>query len=117
MLAAVLATTIRARLDSVTFPVGRALSRAGVTANVLTAVGLAGMLGAAALIGAGRFGAGAGVLIGAALADLFDGAVAKSTASATAWGAFFDSVVDRVGDAALFGAIAWRFRVTEPRIT
>jgi CDP-diacylglycerol--glycerol-3-phosphate 3-phosphatidyltransferase len=112
----VLNTAIRARIDIVVFPVGRALAKAGLTANSLTALGLAGSLGAAVLVATGRFGAGGAVLIGAALADLLDGAVAKATGTASRWGAFLDSVADRLGDAALLGAVAWRFREAEPRV-
>ena len=43
----------------------------------------------------------------AALPDLFDGALAKASNTSSQRGAFFDSVVDRVTDAMLFGGVAW----------
>ncbi len=39
--------------------------------------------------------------------DLLDGALAKASGRASARGAFFDSVADRVTDALVLGAIAW----------
>ena len=52
-------------------------------------------------------GIGAGLFIAAALPDLFDGAVAKASGSASPRGAFFDSVADRVTDMAILGGIAF----------
>jgi CDP-diacylglycerol--glycerol-3-phosphate 3-phosphatidyltransferase len=40
--------------------------------------------------------------------DMFDGAVARVTGSGSTWGAFLDSTMDRVADAAIFsGLILW----------
>ena len=39
--------------------------------------------------------------------DLLDGALAKASGRASARGAFFDSVADRVTDALVLGAVAW----------
>src|SRR4051794_30056861 len=48
------------------------------------------------------------VLLGlAALPDLFDGAVAKASGTASQRGAFFDSVSDRVSDSLVLGGLAW----------
>jgi CDP-diacylglycerol--glycerol-3-phosphate 3-phosphatidyltransferase len=43
----------------------------------------------------------------AALPDLLDGALAKASDQASQRGAFFDSTVDRVTDAVLFGGVTW----------
>ena len=48
-------------------------------------------------------------MILAALPDLLDGALAKASNTSSQRGAFFDSVVDRVTDALLFGGVAWYF--------
>jgi CDP-diacylglycerol--glycerol-3-phosphate 3-phosphatidyltransferase len=116
MLPAMLNVAIRGRIEAITLPVGRGLSKAGITPNALTAAGLLGTLGAAVLVATGHFGAGAIVLIASALADLLDGAVAKAAGIASRWGAFLDSISDRIGDASILGAIAWRFRLEEPRV-
>src|SRR5438876_61603 len=62
---------------------------------------------AAAAIGFGQLLLGLLLVILAALPDLFDGALAKASNSSSQRGAYFDSVVDRVTDAMLFGGVAW----------
>jgi CDP-diacylglycerol--glycerol-3-phosphate 3-phosphatidyltransferase len=58
------------------------------------------------------------LVICSALPDLLDGALAKASNSASQRGAFFDSVVDRVTDALLFGGVAWFFATTkDPRLS
>ena len=41
--------------------------------------------------------------------DTLDGHVAKAAGTASARGAFFDSVADRVADSLIFGGLAWYF--------
>ena len=41
------------------------------------------------------------------LPDILDGSVARTSGRATPRGAFFDSVCDRVADAAIFCGVAW----------
>ena len=53
------------------------------------------------------------LVILAALPDLFDGALAKASNTSSQRGAFFDSVIDRVTDALLFGGVAWYFASEE----
>ena len=48
------------------------------------------------------------VLLGGVF-DMLDGIVARTTGKATKFGAFLDSVLDRVSDAVLFLAVAWYF--------
>lgn len=87
---------------------GAGLSRIGFTANALTALGIA-MTGVAAwLVLRGDFLAGGLVLIGGAFLDFCDGAVAKHRGTASTFGAFIDSVSDRVSDGAIFAALTWR---------
>lgn len=97
----------RQAVDRSTTPVGKALVAAGVTADVLTAAGLAMSVAAAAVIALGDFAVGAVLLAATGLPDLFDGPVAKAAGTASARGAFFDSVADRVADSFLYGGVAW----------
>ena len=76
-----------------------ALSR--IHPNMLTAIGLIINAGAAVAFGAGKFMAGALIVIGAGLFDMVDGRVARHTNTATPFGAFFDSVIDRYSDLAM----------------
>lgn len=47
------------------------------------------------------------LLIPAGLLDILDGAVARLRGEASRWGAFLDSVLDRVSDVILFGCLYW----------
>lgn len=38
--------------------------------------------------------------------DLMDGYMARQLGTSSKWGAFLDSTLDRVGDAAIFGGLA-----------
>ncbi|MEY2424965.1 MAG: CDP-diacylglycerol---glycerol-3-phosphate 3-phosphatidyltransferase [Actinomycetota bacterium] len=88
-------------------PVGRAVGRSGISADHLTATGLVFAAGATVAVGSGHLGVGAVLFTAAALPDLLDGAVAKASGTASARGAFFDSVADRVTDMAILGGIAY----------
>ncbi|MGH3850780.1 MAG: CDP-alcohol phosphatidyltransferase family protein, partial [Pseudonocardiaceae bacterium] len=88
-------------------PLGTTLRRAGVSADLLTVLGLVISVAATAVIGAGWLGLGAFVLALSAVPDVLDGAVAKASGSASPRGAFFDSVVDRVADSLVLGGFAW----------
>jgi len=77
-----------------------ALSR--IHPNVLTFLGLVINIAAAFLFARGRFRWAAAVVIGAGLFDMVDGRVARATDRVTRFGGFFDSVLDRYSDLALF---------------
>lgn len=107
----------RAPVDAAVRPIGRALRATRMTPDHLTVVGLVLGAAAAVVVGAGHLHWGLVLVILAALPDLFDGALAKATDSASQRGAFFDSTVDRITDALLLGGIAYHFAVTEdPRL-
>lgn len=86
---------------------GLALTR--ISPNVLTFMGLVINTGAAFLFGYANaqnnvrmFVFAALVIIGAGIFDMVDGRVARQTDQVTVFGAFFDSVIDRYSDVALF---------------
>lgn len=97
----------RYAVDRTTTPVGRALVAAGVTADLLTLVGLVMSAAAAVVIGLGDFAIGVVLVVATGLPDLFDGPVAKAAGTASVRGAFLDSVADRVADGFLYGGLAW----------
>src|SRR6202049_893332 len=80
----------------------RALALSKIHPNVLTFLGLVINIGAAALLAVGQFRWAGGVIIGAGLFDMVDGRVARETNRVTRFGGFFDSVLDRYSDLALF---------------
>jgi CDP-diacylglycerol--glycerol-3-phosphate 3-phosphatidyltransferase len=77
-----------------------ALSR--IHPNVLTFLGLVINIWAACLFAAGSFRWAGVVVIAAGLFDMVDGRVARATSRVTRFGGFFDSVIDRYSDLALF---------------
>ena len=79
---------------------GLALSR--IHPNVLTFLGLVINSVAAALFAGGKFFTGGLVVIAAGLFDMVDGRVARETKRVTPFGGFFDSVIDRYSDLALY---------------
>ncbi|MCC6438155.1 MAG: CDP-alcohol phosphatidyltransferase family protein [Acidimicrobiales bacterium] len=88
-------------------PVGAGLRRTGITADVVTVIGVA-MAGATAVaIGAGHFRLAFLLLVLTGVPDALDGAVAKASGTASKRGAYFDSVADRFTDFLLFGGCAW----------
>jgi phosphatidylinositol phosphate synthase len=97
----------RHAVDRSTQPVGRALVRLHITADVLTAVGLVMSAVTAVVVAAGHLVWGIVMLFPTGLPDLFDGPVAKASGTASVRGAFFDSVADRVSDALILGGICW----------
>jgi CDP-diacylglycerol--glycerol-3-phosphate 3-phosphatidyltransferase len=107
----------RGPVDRAVKPIGQGLRKTGMTPDHLTIVGLLVACGAAVSIGFGHLRLGLLLVILAALPDLFDGALAKASDTSSQRGAFFDSVIDRVTDALLFGGLAWYFAVgDEPRL-
>jgi CDP-diacylglycerol--glycerol-3-phosphate 3-phosphatidyltransferase len=103
----VLSSKARDTFRHVTEPAGHALAKAGITANSLTAIGLAGSLGAGALIATGQPVIGGAVSLLSGLPDMLDGAVAKASGRSSRRGAFLDSVVDRLSDAAVLAGLIW----------
>jgi CDP-diacylglycerol---glycerol-3-phosphate 3-phosphatidyltransferase len=103
----VLSSKARDTFRHVTEPAGHALAKAGITANGLTAIGLAGSLGAGALITTVQPVVGGAVSLLSGLPDMLDGAVAKASGRVSRKGAFLDSVVDRLSDAAVLSGVIW----------
>jgi CDP-diacylglycerol--glycerol-3-phosphate 3-phosphatidyltransferase len=97
---------VRPLIEPFTTGAGRTLARAHVSPNMLTAAGLVGSLFCAWLIVVHHPGAAGEALIVFVILDVLDGATARATGRTTKWGAFFDSVSDRIGDGALLAAIA-----------
>ena len=102
---------LRSRLDRVVTPVARALARAGITPNMVTVIGSVGVSAAAlALYPTGHLFIGTLVCTAFVFSDLVDGTLARITGASGRWGAFLDSTMDRITEAAVFGGlILWFF--------
>src|ERR1700693_741656 len=74
----------------------------GINPNLLTFFGLLVNGWAAILFSLGEFASGAMVIFFAAFLDMLDGELARREKRVTAFGAFFDSTLDRYSDMALY---------------
>ncbi|HXF20175.1 MAG TPA: CDP-alcohol phosphatidyltransferase family protein [Streptosporangiaceae bacterium] len=97
-------------------PLGGALARTPITPNMITAAGTVGvMIGALWLFPLGHLFAGTLVCWGFAMFDMLDGLLARLKGTTGSWGAFLDSTLDRIGDAAVFAGLAiWLARDHQP---
>ncbi|MFI5254565.1 MAG: CDP-alcohol phosphatidyltransferase family protein [Candidatus Limnocylindrales bacterium] len=100
-----LSNDARLRLKARFVPLALALARLGFTANLLTIIGFGIALVAAVLAGLQWWLAAGLVSVFGALFDLFDGAVARATGTASKFGAFLDSTLDRWGEGLLYAGI------------
>jgi len=101
---------VRPAVGRVLTPVASALARTPLTPNAVTIIGTLGVSGAAlALFPRGEMFPGAMTCTVFVLLDMLDGALARAKGTSGTWGAFLDSTLDRVADAAIFSGLAWWF--------
>ncbi len=85
------------------------LVRRHVSPNTLTTIGTLCTCAAGVAFATGHIRTG-GVILGVtAVFDFADGAVARRTNRSTAFGAFYDSTLDRIADGFLFGGLIFFF--------
>jgi CDP-diacylglycerol--glycerol-3-phosphate 3-phosphatidyltransferase len=103
---------LRPAIARVLTPAGQVLARTPVTPNALTIIGTIGMsAGALTLFPTGHLFAGVMVCTGFVLTDMLDGTLARIKGTTGKFGAFLDSTMDRIADAAVFvGLAAWFLR-------
>lgn len=100
----------RAFFTRVFTPIARTLLAWGVSPDAVTLVGTLGvMAGALCFFPRGSFFVGTLVITAFVFSDLVDGTMARMADRVSKWGAFLDSTLDRLGDAAIFGALAYWF--------
>lgn len=87
-------------------PVIDLLLRIGVTPDQVTIVGTLGVVVSALwFFPRGQLLTGVLMITAFVFSDLIDGAMARKAGTASKWGAFLDSTLDRFGDAAIFGGL------------
>lgn len=97
---------VRAPLARLLEPVGRRLAATGLSPDVVTVVGTVGVsAGALGFYPRGSFLVGTLVITAFVFSDMLDGTLARARGGGSLWGAFLDSSLDRVGDAAVFGGL------------
>jgi CDP-diacylglycerol--glycerol-3-phosphate 3-phosphatidyltransferase len=101
---------LRPALARVLGPIGEALARTPLTPNAITIIGTVGVVASAlALYPTGHLFVGTVVCTIFVLADMLDGALARVKGTSGPFGAFLDSTLDRVADAAIFGGLTFFF--------
>jgi len=93
----------------VTDPIVSPLAALGVTPNMISAAGFAGNVAAGCLAAGGQFLAAGIVMLVFSGLDLLDGALARKTGTVTKFGAVFDSVLDRLSEAAVLGGLLFHY--------
>jgi CDP-diacylglycerol---glycerol-3-phosphate 3-phosphatidyltransferase len=84
--------------------------RLGISPDIVTLVGTVGVVaGALIFFPQGHLFAGVLFITVFIFSDLIDGAMARKTGRVSTFGAFFDSTLDRIGDAAIFGGLVLYF--------
>ncbi len=97
----------RAFWTSVFTPVVRLLLRMGISPDAVTVVGTLGVCaGALIFFPRGYLFLGVLVITAFVFSDLVDGAMARASGRVSPFGAFLDSTLDRIADAAIFGGLA-----------
>lgn len=97
-------------------PLGNLLLRLGVTPDQVTIVGTLGVsAGALWFFPRGQFFVGVLVVTAFVFSDIIDGYMARKLGKASKWGAFLDSTLDRVGDAAVFGGIMLYYATSDAK--
>jgi CDP-diacylglycerol--glycerol-3-phosphate 3-phosphatidyltransferase len=94
-------------------PIASFLIRRGVHPNVITTLGTFCSVAGGVIYGAGHIRTGGWFLGLTAFFDVVDGTVARRTGQSSVFGAFYDSTLDRIADAAVLAGLAV-FYATSP---
>jgi CDP-diacylglycerol---glycerol-3-phosphate 3-phosphatidyltransferase len=91
-------------------PIVNLLLKLGVHPDLVTLVGTLGVAaGALAFYPRGELLVGTLVITAFVFSDMIDGAMARKSGTSSTFGSFWDSTLDRIGDAAIFGGLALYF--------
>lgn len=87
-------------------PLASVLLRLGVSPDIVTIIGTIGVCSAALwFYPRGQFLVGTLVITVFVFSDTLDGVMARRSGRSSQWGAYLDSTLDRVADAAIFGGL------------
>ena len=98
-------------------PVAERLIGLRVRPNGISAASALVLIGAGAAFGLDQARVGAACLLLSGLLDILDGQVARRGGMVSTFGAFFDSTLDRIGDAILYGGICVYFQTASGQAT
>ncbi|MGD8727581.1 MAG: CDP-alcohol phosphatidyltransferase family protein [Gemmatimonadales bacterium] len=100
---------VRRGFEATLAPLVDRLIAANVNPNTITSIGTLVVLGSGVAFGLGWVRVGGVLLLLSGIGDMLDGRVARGGNAVSKFGAFYDSTLDRIGDAALFSGIAVYF--------
>ncbi len=108
----------RAVVSRILTPIATLLTRMGVSPDVVTIIGTLGVCtGALVFFPRGQLLVGVLFITAFVFSDTVDGLMARMNGHSSSWGAFLDSTLDRLGDAAIFSGLAiWYFQGGEDRV-
>lgn len=96
----------RAFFTQVFTPVAKLFLRLGISPDIVTIVGTIGVCAGALLFyPRHQFLVGTLVITAFVFSDTIDGVMARMSGRSGRWGAYLDSTLDRLGDAAIFGGL------------
>ena len=91
-------------------PIAKFFLRHGVSPDAITLIGTIGVVvGALIFFPRGELLVGVLVITAFVFSDMLDGTMARMSGTTSKWGAFLDSTLDRLGDAAIFGGLVLYF--------
>jgi CDP-diacylglycerol--glycerol-3-phosphate 3-phosphatidyltransferase len=90
-------------------PLVRGLLAIGVKTDHLTAIGFILCIASGLQFATGHFRMAATLALFSGLCDILDGQVARGGGKVTRFGAFFDSTLDRVAEAAMLMGLSWYY--------
>lgn len=96
-------------MDATVMPLAASLADRGVDPNAITTVGTLVLMASGAAFAVAEVRLGGSLLLLSGVCDMLDGKVARRRGIVTKFGAFYDSTLDRIGEATLFLGIAWYF--------
>lgn len=100
----------RAVFTAIFTPIARVLLRMGVSPDAVTLIGTIGVSAMALyFFPQGILGWGTLAITAFVFSDLLDGTMARMSGRASPFGAFLDSTLDRIGDAAIFAGLILYF--------
>jgi CDP-diacylglycerol--glycerol-3-phosphate 3-phosphatidyltransferase len=91
---------------AVTRPLVEFLIQARISPNSITTFGASFVVASGVAFGLGRVQLGGLLYLLSGIVDTLDGAVARANQEVSRFGAFYDSTLDRIGDAATFSGVA-----------
>jgi len=93
--------------QGIVLPLANLSHRLGISPNVLSILGLAAAFAAMVVLALGRQWVGGLLIVLAGGFDSLDGTLARISGRTSTFGAFLDSIIDRVAEAAIYGGLLY----------